>query len=343
MKHLLLFFITLISCTLSAQDVEELVQEGIVFHDAGNFDGAIQKYDHALEIDPMSELARYEKANTLISLQKYEEAIEICDALLLDGKDEGVLKQAYTLNGNAWDMLGENAKAIDIYKEGIEKFPEDFMLPFNLSITLFQSKDYEGANTYAGLGVQNNVFHPSSHYILTASNYELDLIAKSLMTSYFFLLLEPSGMRTSYAIEILTQSLSGGSKVTSSKKDGENIVNINLHVNENDTSFSTIETTLALMVALSELDKKKDDIEVYAELTETFFSLIAEDKEKRDNLYSQFYMPFYTMLDEKKLSQTYAYYILRDVGNKKVNKYLKKHKTETAQLEETLSTYFNLE
>ena len=80
-KTILLLMFPLMSSILFAQNKEEadnLVNEGVAYHDKGDYDGAISKYNKALELDKDNLLALTEKAFSLLSQEKYDESIICC-------------------------------------------------------------------------------------------------------------------------------------------------------------------------------------------------------------------------------------------------------------------------
>ena len=50
-----------ISFAQNKADAEKLVDEGVAYHDKGDYDGAISRYDKALELDKDNLLAMTEK------------------------------------------------------------------------------------------------------------------------------------------------------------------------------------------------------------------------------------------------------------------------------------------
>ena len=86
MKNLLLLLIFSFWSTVSfAQQqaaAQKLVDEGVAYHDKGDYAGAIAKYDQALQLDKDNLLALAEKAYSLVVLGKNEEAIKYCQRAL---------------------------------------------------------------------------------------------------------------------------------------------------------------------------------------------------------------------------------------------------------------------
>ena len=81
---------------------EKLISEGIVFHDKGDYEWAIKKYDEALQFDENNLFALAEKAMSLTSLQKYEESVQVCQTAMEKHKGED-LRMVYVTCGNAYD------------------------------------------------------------------------------------------------------------------------------------------------------------------------------------------------------------------------------------------------
>ena len=61
MKYFIILLTVLsLNLTHSQNDINSWVEKGIVFHDEGNYEKAIETYKKALEIDPKSSLVHYE-------------------------------------------------------------------------------------------------------------------------------------------------------------------------------------------------------------------------------------------------------------------------------------------
>jgi tetratricopeptide (TPR) repeat protein len=139
MKKIILGLIFLISTNcIYAQNREEakkLVAEGVTLHDKGEYDAAISKYDKALEADKDNFFALTEKSITLLSLQKHDDVIQLCQKIIQLYPSEKELSMVYVAYGNTYDALKNNEKALEVYNEGINKFPDFYLLHFNKGIS----------------------------------------------------------------------------------------------------------------------------------------------------------------------------------------------------------------
>jgi tetratricopeptide (TPR) repeat protein len=149
MKNLLIFCLFTFSIgTFYSQDEAgalTFIEEGIQLHDKGNYEAAVKKYDAALRLDKDNFYALAEKANSLNSQAKFEEAIVVSRKCIEIHPDEMELDLVYVAYGNALDGLHKSEESVELYEEGISKFPEFYLLHFNKGITLISLKEYDQA------------------------------------------------------------------------------------------------------------------------------------------------------------------------------------------------------
>jgi tetratricopeptide (TPR) repeat protein len=144
-------------------EAEKLVDEGIAYHDKGDYDGAILRYDKALELDKDNLLALAEKAFSLLSSQRYEESIKYCQKAIETHSGEDGLKTVYVTFANATDALKKTDKSIEIYDEGIKQFPDYYQLYYNKGVTLWSVKKDDDALLCFQTAAKLNPRHASSH------------------------------------------------------------------------------------------------------------------------------------------------------------------------------------
>jgi tetratricopeptide (TPR) repeat protein len=91
------------------------LQSGRQKFNAGNYDGALEMFDRAIDADGDFPRAHTAKATCLIQLGRSREAEEICDALIEENPTYGL---AYTTRGLILHRRGEIAKADAAYRAG---------------------------------------------------------------------------------------------------------------------------------------------------------------------------------------------------------------------------------
>ncbi|PLX08547.1 MAG: hypothetical protein C0596_06725 [Marinilabiliales bacterium] len=179
----------------------DLIYQGVKLHDAGKFDEAIIKYDEALEADKNNLTALYEKSYTLSTIGKNEDAIECCKLAVKHHPDDEDLDMIYVVWGNALDAIGEMNDAIEIYNEGIEKFPEFYLIYFNKGITYSSNKYYDKALSCFEEAITFNINHASSHNGIARLNQMDENYVPAVLAYTYFLIIEPEGSRAKLNIQ----------------------------------------------------------------------------------------------------------------------------------------------
>jgi len=339
MKRIILLIVFPILCnTLFGQQkegAEKLVEEGIAYHDKGDFEGAIDKYDKALKLDEHNLLALAEKAMSLLSLQKYDEAIENCQRAIEKHRGEKTLKSVYVTYGNAYDGLKKTDKSLEIYNEGINLFPDFFMLYFNKGITLFSIKKYDEAIICFQKSAYLNPKHASSHNALGRLLNATDQRIPSLFAISRFLILEPQTKRAKENLAFLQTIMNANVE-----KSGKNSINITLSKSmlsdtSNDgkakeNSFTSTDLILSLSAALDfdKKNKKKTDVEQFIRKFETVCASLKESQNKNYGFYWDYYVPYFMEMKEKNFIETFAYIAFATSNNPEVDKWLKENKKE---------------
>ena len=270
-KRILLLILPLLCNTVTfgqqKEDAEKFVNEGIAYHDKGDYEGAIARYNMALALDEDNLFALAEKAMTLLSLQKYDEAIEICQTAIEKHPGENGLRLVYVTYGNAYDGLKKTDKSIEMYDEGIEQFPDFFLLYFNKGITLSSVKKYDEAINCFQKSVSLNPRHGSSHNALGALLEASGKRIPSLLARSRFLIIEPQGKRAQANLASLQSIMKGNVEQT-----GKNSVSININsdilgdsltdVKARENKFTSTDLILTMAAALDYDKKNKKKTEV---------------------------------------------------------------------------------
>ncbi len=347
-KKILLLLLPLLCNAVFGQqkvEAEKLVKEGVAYHDKGNYEAAITKYDKALQLDKDNLLALAEKAMSLLSLQKYDEAVVCCEKAIEKHSGSEVLKIVYVTYGNASDGLEKTDKSLEIYDEGIKQFPDFYLLYFNKGITLSNITKYDEAILCFQKSVSLNPKHASSHNAIARL---LDMKEKripSLLAYSRFLILEPESKRSKGNLENLQKIMEGNVE-----KTGEKSITISISPNmlgdttSKENSFASTDLLLAMAAALdyNKKNKKKTKVEQFIGKFETVCSSLKETQKDNYGFYWDYYVPYFVKMKDEKLLTTFAYIAFASSDDPEVSKWLKSHKTEINKFYEW-STNFNWE
>ena len=145
--------------TSKAEAVKKLVDQGVQFHEQGQYDEAIAKYKEAEKKDPKSALVKYEMAFTYHAKRAYARA-----ATKL--KTDGIEENLYSLLGTVYDDKGMPDSALAVYREAFAKVPNSFNIPYNASITYMRMNNADSAYAWIKRSINNSRVHEGSHYYM---------------------------------------------------------------------------------------------------------------------------------------------------------------------------------
>jgi tetratricopeptide (TPR) repeat protein len=317
------------------EEAEKLVTEGVAYHDKGDYNGAISKYDKALELDKDNLLALTEKAYSLLSLQKYDESITCCRRAIEIHPGEKDLKTVYVTYGNAFDGLKKTDKSIETYDEGIKQFPDYYQLYFNKGVTLSSVKKYDEAILCFQKSVILNPQHPGSHNGIARLSGVTNKRIPSLLAYCRFLVLEPQGQRAKANLASLQKIMKGNAEQTGEKSvtisvspDMLSDTAANGKLKEN--SFTTTNLLLALSAGLDydEKNKGRTEVQKFTDKLETVCVSLKESRKSNYGFYWDYYVPYFTEMKDKELTKTFAYIAFASSEDPEVASWLKSHESE---------------
>lgn len=331
---LLLIFplLTSIAFGQNKEDAEKLVEEGIAYHDKGDYDGAIDKYDKALVLDKDNLLALTEKSISLLSQQKYDEAITICKKAIEKHPGEKGLGTTYVIYGNALDGLNKTDQSIEIYEEGIKLFPNYYLLYFNKGITLSSVKKYDEAILCFQESVAINPNHAGSHNgigrLLDANNNRIPV----LLAYCRFLVLEPQSERAKENLESVQKLMKANVEVTGKKSvtinvSPEMLGDTTKGAKPTENSFTSTDLLLSLATAMDydKKNRKKTEVEQFIRKFETVCASLNETHKDNFGFYWDYYVPYFTEMNDKNFIETFAYIAFASSDDPEVAKWLKEN------------------
>lgn len=146
-----------------ANAVKELVDQGVQFHEQGQFDEAIAKYKQAEKKDPKNALVKYEMAFTYHAKRDLDKALTYAKAAT-KLKTEGIEENLFSLLGSIYDEKGMADSALAIYREGFMKSPNSANIPYNAAITYMRKNSADSAYAWIKHSINNTRTHEGSYY-----------------------------------------------------------------------------------------------------------------------------------------------------------------------------------
>lgn len=330
------------STTFAQQDsLKLLLDQGIALNDKGDYAGAIENYDKIIRQDNNYYLAYNEKTLSLYSAGKYQESIDLCKTVLKKFRDNEGNDKIYANYGSSQDALGNPDEAIKIYKEGIKKYPDSYLLSFNKGISEYNQKKIDEAITDFQKSVSLKPDHTSSHQALAYCVYTKNKMAAvlSLMT---FLLLEPEGQRAERNLKLMLQLL--GSNV---KRTDEKNITVSLSPavldskNGGEDNFHLAELMISMRSALDYDDKYKD-LPIAQGLEDKLEMLIPADATKKNKgrgFFTNFYIPFLEAMKTDSLLGTACHIIYTSSADMANKKWLEDNKGKVDAFAKWMSLY----
>ena len=151
--------------TSKAEAVKKLVDQGVQFHEQGQYDEAIAKYKEAEKKDPKSALVKYEMAFTYHAKRDLDKSLTYARAAT-KLKTDGIEENLYSLLGTVYDDKGMPDSALAVYREAFAKVPNSFNIPYNASITYMRMNNADSAYAWIKRSINNSRVHEGSHYYM---------------------------------------------------------------------------------------------------------------------------------------------------------------------------------
>lgn len=307
-KLYLLIGLVLFPFFLSAQtNIDSLIKQGVYYHDAGEYDKAIDLYKQALNINPNSDAANYEIAMTYMYAKDYEKSIQYSDKVIELNKNN--VLSAYITKGSSLDYLGKTDESIKIFEKALKKFDDNYLLYYNLGYDYYKIKNYSKAEDAFTKAIKLNANHASSHLLLGYMMSDQKRNIESLLCLHYFLFLEPNTERSKTAFRLLNDQFGGNVKPD---KEKPNQINISLSTDQMDSEFGPANLMISLLEASksTEENKNKTEDQLFIENTKSFFNVLGELKKKKNKgLWWDFYVPFFNDIANSDHIDTYCYYI----------------------------------
>jgi len=295
----------------STAEQKSIIAAGIALHDAGDFDGAIAKYQQVIDQAPDNIAALHEIGFSYFAKKDYRAALEI--ARRGARYRSPALVQFHVLTGNCLDELGRRNEALDVYHAAVKQSPDVAILRYNLGLSLMRSEKLVEAKKELQQCLALEPARASAHLVLATIYQRLGYRVPAVLAYTRFLTLEPASGRATNASATLLQLVGGN--VTKGDKPGN--INITLalgdkaHQDEGD--FGPIEMSMAIGVAAGQMKKEGKPEESPFEQIATTYVLIGESlaNMKPKGFAAAYYAPFFADAHKRGLVQALVYRALQ--------------------------------
>lgn len=189
--------------TISNEDKQSAESKGmkaIELMDQGRYEESLNLLDEAIILDPDRFDYPYEKAYAYYLRKEYKKSIEILSQI---SSHNDVTDQSFQLFGNAYDMIGDSSKAIEIYNLGLKKFPNSGKLYLEKGIVFASHNNYNDAVKSFEMGVSKDPKFPSNYYRLAAIFSQTKNPIWGLFYGEIFMNLERNTKRTESISKLL--------------------------------------------------------------------------------------------------------------------------------------------
>lgn len=273
-----------------------LIKEGIALHDAGDFDGAIVKYEQVLSEEPAAVDAMYELAFSHTGKKDCARAMAV--ARRGATYRSALLPQFRMLLGSCLDDMGRPDEAIDVFKTAIKSAPEFALLHYNLGLAYVRTGRLDDARKALQQSLHLNPNHGSSHYLLSTIYQQLGYRIPATLALSRFLTIEPNGPRTIDALNRLASLL--GSGVSRSETSNDISIVLPAKSKRDEGDFDSVGVAMSLSVAAGQMTGEKKDLSPFKVISQNYAvmsEILARPEGK--GFAVEYYAPFFAELHKQ--------------------------------------------
>lgn len=296
-------------------DVSAIIDNCNLLEEKGDFENALKELGNIPQNDSAYLSALTTKAYYLINLEKYEEAIQVCN----EGIDSPFhpFKYYFLLNkASALLSLRNYDAALQVYDEMLVKYPKNYKLYYNKGLVYNGMEKFEEAVNMFQKSITFNPYYANSHLKLGVICFQEQHITQAMMCLSMYLLLNPDG-ENSFNI------LSAYNNMVETQNESEKHPDVT--VSPDDESFEELDLIIGNYAAL---DKKyKISNKMLLPIIKQNHAMINKlsDYEGNGGFWDKYYVPFYKFIGENDLFDVYSYTIAFSVENPKYKSIVDKH------------------
>ncbi len=288
-------------------EVDELVGKAKYAEDGGDIESAIKWLKQAYKLDKNSNQVNYLLAQAYFDNHDYENAT-IHSSKVVDNGGE-FEQECCIIAGNCWDQQLRYHRAEKIYKEGMEKFPDNMLIAYNLANSYFKAKDLEMAEREIAKVILKDPGYAAAHVLLAYISYENGDRIKAMLPLYYYLLINQDDERAEGVYEFLNTLWEQGIRAK-----GQREAKVHKSGVEVD-SFAKMEQELAQLEqedrnSKAILDTKENlNIHKLSYRTKDLFTVLSEDSSVDYEMWWKFYVNLYSKVQENNYVESFCNFI----------------------------------
>lgn len=310
----------------------KIIDEGVGFHDKGEFKKAIELYKQVNRNDTNYVRALYELGLSYAADSQYNKAIAAYQEGLYSSDDREREPDFYNSYGSLLDNMNQQERAIAVLDSGIAKYPAYSSLYLNKGITLLRMGKLDEAEVLFKNLLLMDPYSYSSHYLLGQIALQKGRIVQAFISSFSYLMMNPSGRYYQNSISTLN--------IIASYKD-ELKKYLEERKEEPTGGFQMMEELILSKIALDKNYKPlvKIDDPICRQI-QVLLEKIEYDESDKD-FWMQYYVPMYKALFTNKRFEPFINHIFSNVDIAVIKEYNKKHKKENEELINEIVAYCN--
>lgn len=347
-KSLLFICFSIIAICLSGQETknlkiiknsEQIIRKAINAADQEKYDEAIALYNKIPYGDPNYEMAQYEKAYSLELLERYYEAIKILKELLENPSCSLPLANIYTELGNCYDNIEDFDKAVFYYDKGLETNPYYYHLHFNKGVCLMRQEKYEDALECFKTSMFLCPAHQGSHFQYGMACLRLGYTVPGIMALNYCTLINPSSNYSIMALRSLNEIYESGV----GSFNANNHYYLHDNYDELNRYYDDVVKTLNNSIFSTKKERCLSKIDHPITRGNQVVFQNVQVRPNSHDVVDQLYIPFFKLVLDKKLFNTFCYYQLSgtDIQDDKVAKKAQKMGKEFTDLIQIIIDHLN--
>ena len=294
------------------------IQVGVLYHNIGSFGAAIEQYKTVSEGDTNYLMAQYELSLSYNSDGKYTESLDVIASAMDLGKTP--YDQRFINNkGVALREMGQLSEAVNVYTEGLKRFPYSTMLYYGRGLVYEKQKAYQAAFDDYKQAVKISPFYAFAHYKMGT------LLEKAERPIEGLLCLTQAATINSYT-QLSQLSLDLAENIAIGKKPE---TTISLETGAPEETIQLLEAKLKeeLSSDKKKLINEKIDNKLLQKITQ-LLSSVKVDKENK-NFWYTYYFNFFGRIIPEGHFEAYSNYVMANYSDPKISNKAKKENTES--------------